>query len=91
MLRKFKTVQDMDRAQPVVVETDPVRLVARVTALCELTQAWCPGRFRGVHRFRDMEESNAFRVTWMRERAVGLAHTVRPNPVQDADAPPGES
>ncbi|MBM3465701.1 MAG: hypothetical protein FJX76_26720 [Armatimonadetes bacterium] len=66
MVRKFRNVGDMDRLP--VLETDPHRLVARVAELYELSRALCPGLFTGVHKFRDMEESNRFRLEWMRAR-----------------------
>ena len=73
MVRKFRTIEEMNTAQPVVLETDPARLVARVTELYELAQKLCPGRFKGVHKFRNMDEANQFRLAWMRERATRLA------------------
>jgi len=73
MVRRFRTVEEMNRAQRPEVETDPLRLEQRIAGLYELARMMCPGLFRGVHKFRTIEEANAFRRTWTVERVQRCA------------------
>lgn len=72
MIRKFRSIEEMNAAQRPVLETDPVRLLQRVSDLYDLAKAICPGTFTGVHKFRSIEESNAFRLSWIRDRAASM-------------------
>jgi hypothetical protein len=62
----------MNEAQKPVPEMDPHRKLERIANLYELGKRICPGLFKGVHKFRTIEEHNAFRLEWIRERAKHL-------------------
>jgi len=72
MVRRFRSIEEMDQAQQPVLETDPRRLAQRITGLYELARMLCPGLFRGVHKFRSIEEANEFRRTWIRQRVARM-------------------
>lgn len=67
-LKKFRSVEEMNEAQRPVLETDPERLIARLTALFELSRIFAPHRPVGVFKFRTLEEANAWRTAWTKER-----------------------
>lgn len=73
MLRKFRTIEDMnlyfeehDR------EVDPERLARRLTDLFERSRQWAPGLPTGVRRFRTPEEANSWREQWVTERMLRI-------------------
>lgn len=70
MIRKFRTVEEMNEAQKPVLETDAERLSERAAGVLAFAAALPGERFRGVHKFRTQDESNAFRLEWMRKRAA---------------------
>lgn len=55
----------MNEAQRPVLETDPYRALERATSFYQLYRAAFPRGFKGVHKFRTIEESNRFRLEWM--------------------------
>lgn len=80
MIRKFRTVEEMNAASRPQLETDPHRILELADGLYELAARFCGTRrrFRGVHKFRTLEESNQFRLTWLRERWRAAAESKTP-------------
>ena len=79
MIRKLRSIEETNEAQRTVPETDPPHLIQRVSALFAFVNAFGLTRFRGVHKFRNIEESNEFRKTWMRDRAVRSSPPAAPH------------
>jgi hypothetical protein len=71
VIRKFRSIEEMNAAQRLCPETDPERILQRAHQLYEsaMEMVGTRRRFRGVHKFRSIEESNQFRLAWMRDRA----------------------
>lgn len=78
-LRKFRTIEEMNAAERDrwIDSSDP-RLAGRIRFVLEMgCLAPAPNFPKGVHKFRSIEEMNAFKDRYIDERIASLRRRVK--------------